>query len=100
MSISDTIHEAIRGHHQVLLRSQEDLDKRVVEPHVVHEAANVLVDFYQISGFSSSGNLPGWRRLAISDIAEATILAESFTPRTADGYNPGSKRYARIISRA
>lgn len=100
MDLSDVIHKAVRERRQLSLRGKEDLGSRVVEPHIVYVAANgnVLVDFYQTSGYSSSGGLPAWRRLALTDILEASLLPQSFSPRTAEGYNPGGKRYVQIMS--
>ena len=99
MTTSDTICAAIRDLRQLSLQGKDDLASRIIEPHVVYEAANgrVLVDFYQTQGYSSSGNLPAWRRLSLDDIQQIETLVDEFEARYAEGYNPASTRYVRII---
>jgi len=91
---------AITNKNVVLLRGKNDRGDRIVEPHIVYEApnGNVLVDFYQTSGYSSSGNLPSWRRLTIDDIVSLQVLSSQFQARSREGYNPLNKqRYFRIL---
>src|SRR5712671_4654543 len=57
---------------------------RVVEPHVLgwqHAAKRLLG--YQISGESTSGDLPEWRRFDLSGISSVTVLQGRFTARPA-----------------
>lgn len=98
----DQLCSAIRDKHVVSLRGKNDLGERTVEPHIVYEAANgnLLVDFYQTAGYSSSGDLPSWRCLIIDDIVSLNILPDHFEVRMSEGYNPSNtKRYSRIICR-
>jgi len=99
MSILDIICSAIRKRHQLSVRGKDDLDWRIVEPHIVYEAANgnILLDFYQTGGYSSSGKLPAWRRLLIAEIQQAEIISKQFNIRNAEGYNPTSDRYVKVI---
>ena len=64
------LRDAIAEKHIVYLRGKNDLGERTVEPHIIYQASNgkILVDFYQTAGYSSSGNLPSWRRLSVDDI--------------------------------
>lgn len=92
--------EAINNKSIVVLRGKADRGNRTVEPHIVYEAPNknVMVDFYQTAGYSSSGKLPAWRRLLINDILEVRVLTDPFETRIKEGYNPSNKqRYFRII---
>jgi len=91
---------AIGNKNIVILRGKNDRGDRTVEPHIVYEApnGNVLVDFYQTAGYTSSGNLPAWRRLGIDDIVELRTLTNHFETRVREGYNPSNKwHYFRII---
>jgi len=71
---------------------------RTGEPHIVYEssAGKVLVDLYQTGGYSSSGQPPGWRPIALAEIRSMVALDDSFEPRPT--YNPHNRsRYRRII---
>ena len=41
--------------------------------------------------------LPAWRQYKVKDIKNVVILDKVFS--TADGYNPTSKQYARVIAK-
>lgn len=91
---------AVSAKQIVALRRQGDPSERIVEPHVVYEAknGNILVDFYQTDGHSSSGRLPTWRQLKVEDIVSIRTLTDHFDARYLEGYNPQNKdRYTRII---
>ncbi len=72
---------------------------RVVEPHIVYRSSrgSLLVDVYQIGGYSSSGSLPAWRPLSVTDITRVTVRAETFKVRWAEGYNPTNRRRYRVV---
>jgi hypothetical protein len=56
------------------------------------------VDYWQISGFSSSGQLPSWKTANLSDITQVKILGDNFDVRNKEGYNLNNhNRYAKII---
>jgi len=57
---------------------------RVAEPHVfgIHNGRKQLL-VYQIGGQSSSGNIPGWRRVNVDEITSARITSQTFVGRTA-----------------
>lgn len=52
---------------------------RIAEPHVygVHNGRKQLL-VYQIGGQSSSGNIPGWRRVNVDEITSARITPQTF----------------------
>lgn len=92
--------KAIGNKNVVTLCGKGDRDNRVVEPHIVYRAPNdnLLVDFYQTAGYSTSGKLPAWRRLLIDDVVEMHALTDHFETRIKEGYNPSNKqRYFQTI---
>lgn len=100
---TDELCSAILEKRVVALRGKDDRGDRIVEPHVVYEApnGNVLIDFYQTAGYSSTGSLPSWRRLKIGDIVSLQTLSERFEIRVSEGYNPlNRKRYFRTVCQA
>jgi hypothetical protein len=63
---------------------------RIVEPHMVayNEANNLALSAWYLSGESESRRGPGWREYLLTDIANVTILPQTFAgPRP--GYKPG-----------
>ncbi len=96
----DVLSNAIHNKSVCVLRAKDDKGDRIVEPHIVYEASsgNILVDFWQTDGYSSSGNLPSWKRLVIQDIVSIKTLDDHFQIRIKEGYDPSNrKRYQRII---
>jgi len=57
---------------------------RVVHPHTLYVAkdGNELLLVWQVGGFSSSGDLPGWRNLLTEKFEEMTVTDEHFDPRS------------------
>ena len=75
-------------------RSQEGL--RVIEPHAVytHEKGEILVDGYQLRGFSASGRPPPfWRPFRVKKISSLSVLKETFQPRITEGFSPTKLKY-------
>ena len=71
---------------------------RTGEPHIVYKSSTgkVLVDLYQTDGYSSSGQPPMWRPIALADVRSVVVLDERFKPHPT--YNPRNRRrYRRII---
>jgi len=72
---------------------------RIGNPHAVFvsSANNVNIDIYKIHGVKTDPTkpLPAWRQYKVKDIKNVVILNTVFS--TADGYNPTSKQYARVI---
>ncbi|MBX6341672.1 MAG: hypothetical protein IRY97_04385, partial [Thermomicrobiaceae bacterium] len=97
MELPDLLCSVVRRRRVVELRAASDPEGavRVVEPHAVYIGSNNrgFVDFYQRSGFSRSGDLPGWRRFALSDVASVRVLPETFEPRA--DYRPENRRWYR-----
>ena len=77
MSMEQTIIDAITGKR--LLKFYYHDYERIVEPHVygVKDGKEALLVF-QVSGGSSSGGLPEWRRMFLDEISDLEILKESF----------------------
>jgi len=73
---------------------------RLVCPHALYVSSkgNILVDTYQLGGYSShSEDVPGWRPFNLDKISSLAILAESFD--IAPGYNSLSDRYINSIAK-
>jgi len=72
---------------------------RIVEPHCygIHkDTGNEVLCAYQISGYSESGNLPGWRLFVVSDMSALKVTDKTFlSPRPK--YNPNDSRMSRIF---
>lgn len=62
---------------------------RVAEPHVygVHDGKFQLLT-YQVAGDSSSGGLPNWRRVELSEVTALRALSQTFPGRRP---NPSGK---------
>lgn len=78
------------------LRYQDQRAVRVVEPHAIYsdEHAQLMLDAYQVRGYSSSGRpLPFWRPFRIKKITDVEVLKEVFQPRTAEGFSAARLKY-------
>lgn len=75
--MEETIIDAITN-KRLLKFSYHEYD-RIVEPHVygVKDGKEALLVF-QVSGESSSGGLPEWRRMFLDEITNLEILEEKF----------------------
>ena len=53
---------------------------RIVHPHAIFIASTGThcLDAVQVGGQSTSGQLPGWRRFDLNDIAAVTVRADRF----------------------
>jgi hypothetical protein len=77
-NIDDLIRTAIMSKN-IIRFSYYHVHHRIAEPHVfgIHnDRKQVLV--YQIGGQSSSGNIPGWRRVNVDEITSARITSQRF----------------------
>lgn len=98
MEVEQRLIEAIAGRRVVRLSYANSGAQRVGHPHVLYRGADgtLLVDVYQVAGYSSSGRLPQWRMFEVAAIARVEVQQERFEP--ASDYNPGNARFARIIA--
>ncbi len=78
-------------------RGDPEGETRRIEPHAVYLGSNNrgFVDFYQRSGWSKRGDLPGWRRLALSDGVSLEPSQETFAPRA--DYRPENRGWYRAF---
>ena len=93
-----TLRHAIESRRRVTLRYHDQPDLRVVEPHALYESdrGEVMLDGYQVRGYSESGrSQPYWRPFRVRKIMAVAMLGEIFEPRSAEGYNPNRARYRR-----
>lgn len=92
------ISRAIREHRCLALHYDGQRQVRVVEPHAVYtdEHDELVLDAYQIRGFSESGRpTPFWRPLHLGRITSLSLLKESFAPRVLEGFTPNRPKYRR-----
>lgn len=97
MSLQDQIIQAIREHRVTSIMYG---GHREIEPHIMYESSThkTLVDAYQRSGYSESGEPVDWKSLEVNKIASVRLHGEMFNVRS--GYNPDNrKRYRRIIAK-
>ncbi len=88
--------EAVKGRRCCAMRYRDQLQARVVEPHAIYEDASgeVIVDCYQVDGYSQAGRTPPfWRPFRLRKIAAATLLKKTFVPRRSEGFSPTRLRY-------
>jgi hypothetical protein len=97
--IADQLCELVQSRQVADLVGSQDPEGRTrrVEPHAVYIGSNNrgFVDFYQRSGWSASGGLPGWRRFALSDVVEVRPSRETFEPRA--DYRPENRGWYRAF---
>lgn len=76
-NIDDLIRTAIMSKN-IIEFSYHDYH-RIGEPHVfgIHNGRKQLL-VYQIGGQTSSGNIPGWRRVNVDEITSARITPQTF----------------------
>lgn len=99
MEIADQLCEHVEHRRVIEIVSASDPNgaSRVVEPHAVYIGSNNrgFADFWQRGGHSESGELPGWRRFALTDISSARPLAATFDPRPT--YRPENRGFYRAF---
>lgn len=91
-----TLKRAVRECRCVALRYHGQSGLRIVEPHAIYSDAQsrLMLDAYQVRGFSASGRPPPfWRPFRLRKIESATLLAEKFGPRTAEGFSAARLKY-------
>lgn len=95
-NILQVLTRAIKERRCVAIRYERQRALRVVEPHAVYsdEHAQLMLDAYQVRGYSSSGRpLPFWRPFRIKKIVDVEILKDAFLPRTAEGFSAARLKY-------
>lgn len=99
MELIDLLCQMVTERRVVELRTTSDPEdeRRIAEPHAVYIGSNNrgFVDLYQLSGYSVSGALPGWRRFALSDVVAVRSLDQTFAAR--DDYRPENRRWYRAF---
>ena len=99
MEIADQLCEHVQQRRVVEIVTVGDPPgaSRLVEPYAVYIGSNNrgFADFWQRSGHSESGALPGWRRFALSDILTVTSLDERFDPMSS--YRPENRTFYRAF---
>lgn len=79
------------------------LGKRYGYPHslFIHNTTNnLMMHIFQISGVSDSKNkLPGWRTPILKNIDSIDVLEEEKSFKIANGYDPSSSMYIKVISK-
>jgi len=87
MNIESTFVQAAESLNLCELIDQSG-NRRVVEPYMVYSSATGkrLFHFYQLKGYSKSGQSTGWKNPQVNSFAQAIIRDEAFTQRKE--YNP------------
>ncbi len=87
---------AVKEKRCVAIRYHDQTHIRVIEPHAIYTAENgeIVVDGFQVRGYSSSGRPPPfWRPYRVKKISAISLLKESFQTRTREGFAPSKERY-------
>jgi hypothetical protein len=100
--VEERLVEAIAKRRVVRLAYVKDRGRgqRVGHPHILYRGSSgkLVVDIYQVAGYSSSGDLPQWRMFELAAIWGVDVLEDRFEP--APDFNPvNPARFARIIAR-
>jgi len=72
--------------------------QRIVQPHAygIHkDTGNEILRAYQVGGYSSSGNIPGWRLYKVSKILNIEITDKKFE-NPAPGYRKNDSAMSYI----
>lgn len=97
--IKSTIFTAIKMRHQLSFEYNGKI--RIVNPYVIGDLGRAMkssLHGYQVSGKSSSGNLPGWRNFHLNKIMHLKVLSTEFKGPDR-GYNFPPKNYSNIYSK-
>lgn len=92
---------AINERRCVAIRYRDQHQIRVVEPHVIYtdENGEIVVESFQTRGYSAAGRpTPFWRPFRLKKITALSMLKETFTPRTAEGFSPNKGKYKHSIA--
>jgi hypothetical protein len=94
MSAEDLVRDAIEGRRPLFLVYRAGAT-RVVQPHALYRTSGgrVFLDAYQVTGESSSGDLPGWREFDLALTTDLEALDDAF--EVAPGFDPGALKYRR-----
>lgn len=95
------ITRAIRERRCVAIHFDGQREVRVVEPHAVYsdERDRLVLDAYQIRGYSESGRPPPfWRPFPLGQITTISLLRENFAPRVLEGFSPMRPKYRRGLA--
>ncbi len=96
--VLDVLKEAVRSRRCCALRYRDQTQVRVAEPHAIYEDASgeIIVDCYQVGGYSESGRTPPfWRPFRVRKISAAALLKKTFLPRRSEGFSPTRSRYRK-----
>lgn len=97
-NILQVLTAAIREKQCIAVRYHDQRDVRVVEPHVVYTKENgeLVVDAYQVRGYSASGRPPPfWRPFRLRKIDAISLLKERFETRIKEGFVHDREKYRR-----
>ena len=88
--------KAIEGRHSIAIRYHDQRQIRIVEPHAIYndERGELVVDCYQTRGHSASGRPPPfWRPFRLKKIMAISVLKETFSVRSNEGFTPNKIKY-------
>ena len=95
-NVLHTLTRAIRECRYVALRYHGQSGLRIVEPHAIYTDAQsqLMLDAYQVRGYSASGRPPPfWRPFRLRKIESVAPLPDTFAPRIAEGFSPARQKY-------
>ena len=95
-NILQLMSQAIKEKRCVAVRYHDQRQIRVLEPHAIYtdERGELVLDGYQIRGYSSAGRPPPfWRPFRLKKITAASVLKETFQPRASEGFSANRLKY-------
>jgi len=101
MTNQQLIETAIKNKNQIAFHyngTSEPGETRIVEPYCIYvtsKTKTIMIDCWQESGKSESGNSEGWKMFKLDNIGEIEILPIKFI--YSSQFNPKSNRYKNTI---
>ena len=97
-NILKLIVKAVKERRNIAIRYRGQQEIRILEPHAVYtdERGEVVVDGFQVRGYSASGRpAPFWRPFRLKKITAISVLKESFVLREQEGFSQNKQRYTK-----
>jgi hypothetical protein len=99
MALEAELREAIEGRIEIVIEYGRDPKgaNRRCQPHVLYrdQSRHLILEVFQVAGYSSSGGLPGWKHLRLDAIHHVVLTGTRFLP--APGYNPQHEEFAQVL---
>lgn len=95
--VAEIVRDAIAGRLQLEIEYHGEgkaSGVRTIDPHALFRTGNdrIYLHAFQVSGVSTSGDIPDWRQFDLEEISIVRSLKSHFD--LAEGYDPSSRMYS------